>query len=56
MAVTPDKYELPIYICDTGEELAQKLNISRNTVFSSITRSENGTRTGRKIVRVKIDE
>lgn len=30
--VTPDKYELPIYVCDTAQELADKRGVSVSTV------------------------
>lgn len=30
--VTPDKYELPVYVCDTARELAEKRNVSVSTV------------------------
>lgn len=33
--VTPDKYELPIYVCDTARELAEKRNVSIGTVKRS---------------------
>ena len=33
--VTPDKYELPIYVCDTAKELAEKRNVSIGTVKRS---------------------
>ena len=32
MYVTPDKYELPVYVCDTARELAEKRNVSVSTV------------------------
>jgi len=30
--VTPDKYELPIYVCDTAKELAEKRGVTISTV------------------------
>lgn len=30
--VTPDKYEVPIYVCDTAQELADKRGVSVSTV------------------------
>jgi DNA-binding XRE family transcriptional regulator len=40
--VTKDKYELPEYIADTAEELADMLGISPNTIYSSMANWEKG--------------
>lgn len=54
MAVTPDEFELPIYIAETVEELAEMFGISKNNIYSSISKNKSGTTTGRKFVKVKI--
>lgn len=54
LAVTPDKYEFPIYIEDSCTKLAKKLGIDPCTVVTSITKNEPGTISGRKIVKVEI--
>lgn len=33
MAVTNDVYELPVYVCDTADELAYLTNIKKKTLF-----------------------
>ena len=54
MAVTPDKYELPIYVADTIEELASRYNVSKNLIYSCVSKNKSGERSGRKFVKVKI--
>ena len=56
LAVTPDAYELPIMVCDTAEELGQKYGLSRNSIISNVKRKADGTRSGRKFVKVRIIE
>lgn len=56
LAVTADKYELPIFVEDTAQQLANKLGITSSTVIASVTRNKTGKNIGRKIVRVNIDE
>ena len=56
LAVTPDRYELPIMVCDTAEELGQKYGLSRNSIISNVKRKADGTRSGRKFVKVRIIE
>ncbi len=54
MAVTPDEYELPIYIAETVEELAEMYHVSTNTIYSSVCKDKSGERLGRKFVKVKM--
>lgn len=42
LRVTKDKYELPEYIADTAEELADMLGISPNTIYSSMANWKKG--------------
>lgn len=53
MAVTSDKFELPIVVKDTARELAEHLGISTETVYKSSKRV-NGVNTGRRILSVNI--
>lgn len=53
MAVTSDKFELPIVVKDTARELAEYLGISTETVYKSSKRV-NGVNTGRRILSVNI--
>ncbi len=52
MVVTNDKYELPIYVADTVEEIAQLLGIKNNSVSTRICRGGYGKKY--KIIRVRI--
>lgn len=53
MAVETDKYELPVYIAETIDELSARYKVSQSTIKSSISLGKNGTKTGRKFVSVK---
>lgn len=54
LAVTPDKFEFPIYIEDSCTKLANKLGITATTVITAVTRNKPGTTAGRKIIRVEV--
>lgn len=56
MAVTADRYELPLYITDTIRDLADNYNISASGVSAAIKNMENGSRRGIKFVRVADDD
>jgi len=51
MAVTPDKYELPVAVADTAEELGKKLGITANAIHSSMC---NARKRGYKSRYVKV--
>lgn len=40
MKVTNDKYELPEMVADTAEQLAHKLGITKNHIFSAISHAK----------------
>ena len=60
LAVTADKYELPLAIADSADELGQILGRSRNDIWVTISRKNvsvgkiNGHHY--RIIRVDIDE
>lgn len=56
MAVTADKYELPIIVEKTSILLAGKLGISQNTVRTSEKNHRSGKHTGYRIVKLNVDE
>lgn len=39
---TNDKYELPLYVCDTSVELSRQLHYSNCAVSASLSRSHTG--------------
>lgn len=56
MAVTPDKYELPLYVADNTRELANVFNTSDGNVKSCISKGKSGTTNGYKFIRVEVEE
>lgn len=56
MAVTTDKYELPIAIGDTAGELGKIVGVSPNTIHSSISKNLSGKTRKMRFVKVKIDD
>lgn len=53
IAVTADKYELPLIVAETARELALTLNIDIGSVVSGCARKRSGRNIGYKIVKVK---
>lgn len=53
LAVTADKYELPIAVADTAGELAQLMGTTENNIRSAIAKNKNGKKNGYKFIRVK---
>lgn len=52
MAVTADKYELPLFVADTARELAEHFGVSTITVYSAISKGLSGTKNGYRFVKV----
>ena len=52
VAVTADRYELPLAVCETGGELARAMGVAESTVFSSLNRGSSGKNRGWRIVKV----
>lgn len=56
MGVTPDKYELPLFVAETAEELSKMVGTNRATIYSSITHKASGKISGVKFIKITIDE
>lgn len=56
VAVTADEYELPLAVADTARELGDLLGLSKSTVDKGYREGLNGKLTGRKFVKVEIEE
>lgn len=59
LAVTPDRYELPLCVQDSPGELAEALGITINAVRTACApgkASKSGTRRGYRIVRIEVKE
>lgn len=54
MAVTPDKYELPLAVEAHAEDIAEIFGTTAKTVYSSISKGRSGKRNGVKFVKVKV--
>lgn len=51
MAVTPDKYELPVAVADSAKELGMLLGKTANAIHSSMC---NARKRGNKSIYVKV--
>ena len=56
LKVTSDKYELPLVVADSAIELAEKLGVSRNLVYSHISHMRNGNVKKSSIHVVEVDD
>lgn len=56
MAVTKDKYELPIAVAETALSLALKMGTKKNVVESVVSKWEHGKQKKTPYVRVWIEE
>lgn len=52
MLVTKDKYELPLVVADSVAELAKKLSVSPNVIYSIMSHAK---KKGRKCRYVKVE-
>lgn len=52
MMVSDDKYEIPIYIADSAQELAEKVGVKKGTIYSSVLRWEKGQTKKTKYIRI----
>jgi len=55
MAVTPDEYELPLFIADTADEMAERYGLKKHTIFNSICGNKKGVKLGARFVKVKYE-
>lgn len=54
LLVTEDKYEFPLLICDSLQELAAKTGVKAASIKQSVSRGENGKYKKSKWRRVRI--
>lgn len=54
LAVTPDKYELPLIVEDSSYKLAKALGIHQASISKAVMEGYSGRNKGRKIVKVEI--
>lgn len=56
MAVTPDKYELPLVISESLDEISIKTGVKKHAILSSICHNRSGKNTGYKFLRIELCE
>lgn len=56
MAVTPDRFEFPVFIEESCMALEQKTGIHHKNISSYISKNQGGNRLGYKFVKVEIQE
>ena len=56
LAITPDRYELPLAVCDSPGELARCYGVSKSCVLSNITHGDSGKVRGAKFIRTEVEE
>jgi ribosomal protein L7Ae-like RNA K-turn-binding protein len=56
MAVTPDRYELPLAVCLSADELGRAFGIKGRSILANIARNENGKVRGAKFIRIDMEE
>lgn len=55
MAVTMDKYELPIAVATTAKELADMCNVTENAIYSSLSHVKSGITGRSRYVKCEVD-
>ena len=56
MAVTADKFELPLCVADTANDLAKMLRISASTISSAVNQKTKRSNKNMKFVKVEVSE
>ena len=52
MMVSGDKYQLPLCVADSAEELEEKVGVKKGTIYSSVLRWEKGQTKKTKYIRI----
>lgn len=53
LAVTADKYELPVIVADTSSELAKKLGTTPTAIRVRVCKQQDGSKSGVRIYKVE---
>lgn len=56
LAVTPDRFELPVAVAGSAGELAQMMGASRKIISEAICRGSSGIRRGYKVYKIDAEE
>lgn len=56
LAVTPDRYELPLAVCLSADELGRIFGVKGHTVLANLCRKESGIKRGAKFIRIEVED
>ena len=56
MAVTPDKFELPVAVADSLDEMEFMTGITKSNISCAITRRRSGKHIGIKFIKIECEE
>lgn len=55
MMVTNDKYELPLIVSKSVDDIARFAGVSKKTIYSAIFKVEHGNRQRSSYIRINVD-
>lgn len=56
MQITKDKYELPVAVANTANELAEIVGVDVNSIRSAVSRQKTGKRKFAKYIKVVVED
>lgn len=56
MGVTPDKYELPLFVADSLKELSKMSGFDYDSIRHRISKRSSGRNKGVKFIKITIEE
>ena len=56
MGVTPDKYELPLFVADSLKELSKMSGFDYDSIRHRISKNSSGRNRGIKFIRIEFEE
>ena len=56
LAVSADRYELPLAVCLSADELGRCLGIKGRSILQNIGRPQSGKLCGYKLIRIEVEE
>lgn len=56
LGVTPDKYELPLFVADSLKELSKMSGFDYDSIRHRISKNSSGRNKGIKFIRIELEE
>lgn len=56
IGVTPDKYELPLFVADSLKELSKMSGIDYDSIRHRISKNSSGRNKGIRFIKIIVDE